>query len=113
LTLIVQGAASFGDWRNLRADALIVVAVTSAGGICLLAGVITPVASVLIVLVKIGFALSWLPETSTALSDGKLALLYLIAMSAAISLLGPGAFSLDAWLFGRREIIIPNPPRRS
>jgi hypothetical protein len=26
--------------------------------------------------------------------------------------LGPGAFSLDARLFGRREIIIPPAPRR-
>jgi hypothetical protein len=28
-------------------------------------------------------------------------------MSLALVLLGPGAFSLDARLFGRREIIIP------
>jgi hypothetical protein len=36
-------------------------------------------------------------------------------MSAALVLLGPGAFSLDARLFGRREIIIPEggrSPRR-
>jgi uncharacterized membrane protein YphA (DoxX/SURF4 family) len=31
----------------------------------------------------------------------------LAAISAALALLGPGAFSLDARLFGRREIIIP------
>jgi uncharacterized membrane protein YphA (DoxX/SURF4 family) len=39
----------------------------------------------------------------------------LAAISAALFLLGPGAFSLDARLFGRREIIIPegrHPPRR-
>jgi uncharacterized membrane protein YphA (DoxX/SURF4 family) len=33
--------------------------------------------------------------------------LNLASMSAALVLLGPGAFSLDARLFGRREIIIP------
>jgi hypothetical protein len=32
---------------------------------------------------------------------------HLAATSAALVLLGPGAFSLDARLFGRREIIIP------
>jgi hypothetical protein len=31
----------------------------------------------------------------------------LAAISVALVLLGPGSFSLDACLFGRREIIIP------
>jgi hypothetical protein len=31
-----------------------------------------------------------------------------MAVSTAIALLGPGAFSLDARLFGQREIIIPD-----
>ena len=31
-----------------------------------------------------------------------------IILAAAIALLGPGAFSVDARLFGRREILIPN-----
>jgi len=34
----------------------------------------------------------------------------LAVISAALVLLGPGAFSLDARLFGRREIIIPEGP---
>jgi uncharacterized membrane protein YphA (DoxX/SURF4 family) len=37
----------------------------------------------------------------------ELAAFNLAAISAALVLLGPGAFSLDARLFGRREIIIP------
>jgi uncharacterized membrane protein YphA (DoxX/SURF4 family) len=44
-----------------------------------------------------------------------LAAFNLAAISAALVLLGPGAFSLDARLFGRREIIIPEggrSPRR-
>jgi uncharacterized membrane protein YphA (DoxX/SURF4 family) len=36
-----------------------------------------------------------------------LAAFNLAVISAALVLLGPGAFSLDARLFGRREIIIP------
>jgi hypothetical protein len=35
-------------------------------------------------------------------------------MTIAIVFLGPGAFSLDAYLFGRRELIIPpssRPPK--
>ncbi len=34
-------------------------------------------------------------------------LTYGIVLSVALILLGPGAYSLDARLFGRREIIIP------
>jgi hypothetical protein len=31
----------------------------------------------------------------------------MIITAAALALLGPGAFSLDGRLFGRREIVIP------
>jgi hypothetical protein len=30
----------------------------------------------------------------------------------ALAMLGPGAHSIDAWLFGRREIVIADVPRR-
>jgi uncharacterized membrane protein YphA (DoxX/SURF4 family) len=37
----------------------------------------------------------------------------LVAADAlALAMLGPGALSIDAWLFGRREIVIPDVPRR-
>jgi uncharacterized membrane protein YphA (DoxX/SURF4 family) len=52
-------------------------------------------------------------ETNNHIST--LAAFNLAAISAALVLLGPGAFSLDARLFGRREIIIPEgrlSPRR-
>jgi hypothetical protein len=32
-------------------------------------------------------------------------------MAAALACLGPGAFSLDARRFGRREIVVPHIPR--
>ena len=34
------------------------------------------------------------------------------ADALALAMLGPGAHSIDAWLFGRREIVIPDEPRR-
>src|SRR5262249_386991 len=37
----------------------------------------------------------------------RLALVYLMAMAATLILTGPGAFSVDAQLFGRRQIVIP------
>ena len=41
------------------------------------------------------------------LFDEKLSAILAAIIAVAIVFLGPGAFSLDARLFGRREIIIP------
>jgi hypothetical protein len=41
------------------------------------------------------------------LLDSELATFFIVIMAAVIGLLGPVAFSVDARLFGRREIIIP------
>jgi hypothetical protein len=35
-----------------------------------------------------------------------------IVDAVALAVLGPGAYSVDAYLFGRREIIISNLPPR-
>jgi len=66
-------------------------------------GFMTPVASLLLVLSVLGIALSWIPAPPLA----SLAALLIVATALAIALLGPGAFSVDGHLFGRREIVIP------
>jgi len=75
-------------------------------------GCVTPVASLLVIVGGIGYALSWIPAPTPNILESKLVLANLIAMAAAILFVGPGAFSLDARLFGRREIFIPNPSIR-
>jgi uncharacterized membrane protein YphA (DoxX/SURF4 family) len=76
-------------------------------GALLVIGLLTPLAGALGALGSAGVALSWLPSPARAtLGAGGTGLLLAVVM-VAIALLGPGAISMDALLFGRREITIP------
>jgi uncharacterized membrane protein YphA (DoxX/SURF4 family) len=78
-----------------------------ASGVALTAGFLTPCAGLLAGICFLGIAISWFPTPSWGIHDAKLLALWMIITAAAIFLLGPGAFSLDGRLFGRREIVIP------
>ena len=67
-------------------------------------GFLTPIAAGASALVG---AAVWLWNPAWAASFIDLPSLSSIAVTIAILLLGPGAISLDAHLFGRRKIIIP------
>jgi uncharacterized membrane protein YphA (DoxX/SURF4 family) len=85
---------------------------TAAGGAVLLIGFLTPIASIVAGLGSAAIGLSW-ASPSADLFDARLWMVLLLTMSVSVLLVGPGAFSLDARLFGRREIIIPQPSRSS
>lgn len=76
-------------------------------GAALAAGFLTPLAGLLVGLCFLGIAFSWFPGPSWGLHEARLVAFGIIVTAAAIALLGPGAFSLDGRLFGRREIVIP------
>ena len=78
------------------------------GGAFLLAGLMTPLVAVLAAIGGVGIALSLTPLPLHDLFGSYLTIINLIVLSIAIVLLGPGAFSLDARMFGRREITIPS-----
>jgi uncharacterized membrane protein YphA (DoxX/SURF4 family) len=88
---------------------LSLVLITS--GAALAAGFFTPFAGLLVGLCFLGIALSWFPAPSWGLHDARLVAFGIIITTAALALLGPGAFSLDGRLFGRREIVIPRSSR--
>jgi uncharacterized membrane protein YphA (DoxX/SURF4 family) len=110
-TAIVQAALCFFSQGPDSWVAKIVSALSVAIGASLLLGIFTPIGSGLIALGSVGIALSWLPSPCPGAFHFNLSTIYIIVMAAAIIFLGPGAFSLDSRLFGRREIQIP--PRHS
>ncbi|HTB94187.1 MAG TPA: hypothetical protein VK728_15245 [Candidatus Sulfotelmatobacter sp.] len=86
---------------------LLIAVLLLMSGLFVLIGFLTPIFSPLACLECLGGALSWFPFPLSSFSCSKLAMAQLIAISAAIVLLGPGAFSIDARLFGWKEIVIP------
>jgi uncharacterized membrane protein YphA (DoxX/SURF4 family) len=102
IALFVQGTkcmgADPGVWCGLT---------VLTGGTLLTIGFLTPLAVVLVGLGAASIGLSWLPSCIPNFFDTRISILLAAAMLVAVLLLGPGAFSVDARLFGRREIIIP------
>lgn len=82
-------------------------AVLTVGGAALAIGVLTPLAGAVVSLCFLGVAVSWLPAPFSQLHDTAVLGFSVVIAALVIALLGPGAFSLDGYLFGRREIIIP------
>src|SRR5262245_37598294 len=71
--------------------------------LCLILGLLTPVASGV---VSVTASVSWFAAGASPLwTDGKAALL-VVVIATGLALLGPGAYSFDARLFGRREIVV-------
>jgi hypothetical protein len=90
---------------------LLGVSALASGGTLML-GLFTPAAGVAAGLSTIVIALGWISVPASSLLIDRTAALLVVADAAALALLGPGAISVDAYLFGRREIIIPHESHR-
>jgi uncharacterized membrane protein YphA (DoxX/SURF4 family) len=109
-SLALQGVACFGAephgfWTWALGPPAIGI------GVSLLIGFLTPVVGGVAALIEAGVAVSLLPPSIPNALGGAPATILVILMAAAVVLLGPGEFSLDARLFGRREIVIPQVSR--
>jgi hypothetical protein len=109
ITAAVRGAAYLADRSSLTLGMWAVGFLVVVSGALLLIGFLTPVACAL---TAVGSALSCIQGPTPLVLGAKLATCFVVIIATAIGLLGPGAFSLDSHLFGRREIIIPSRSRK-
>lgn len=108
LLLRVAGATSFivnatyAPWRVVESPALLLQVISLALGLLLLAGVWTPVVATLAALAAVVKGCS---------DPGSSRYWLVAAICAALALLGPGAWSIDARLFGWKRIDIDTEER--
>ena len=107
-----SAVAVYGGWSLWQhaepvTATLVIGTMAILSGVGLIAGCFTPGAAALASISTLLIAATWpRPLVDTLLMD-RLAVALVIVDAIALALLGPGAHSVDAYLFGRREIILP------
>jgi uncharacterized membrane protein YphA (DoxX/SURF4 family) len=109
-SIIVDCVFSILAGHNPLSSQSLLACVAILSGLLLLAGYLTPLAGILVALTSIGRMSSWFVFAGGNLFDSRTAIVLEITIAISLVFLGPGAFSLDARLYGRREIIIPRSP---
>jgi uncharacterized membrane protein YphA (DoxX/SURF4 family) len=106
MVLLVEGSFYIEE-ANPNPPSWFIGLLALAAGILLLIGFLTPIVGAIVTAGAAGVGFSLLPACTTSLFDSKISLIFGLTMLVTIVGLGPGAFSVDARVFGRREIIIP------
>jgi len=104
---IVLGISCLSSPAHRALSVWLVGAVLAASGVALLVGVVTVIASALLSLCVLSIALAWIPAPPLGSLGAPVIGVLLAVVALGIALIGPGAFSVDGYLFGRREIVIP------
>ena len=97
--VIHQGAVQISESQHASAMSAICVASAVAGAL-LLFGIWTPIVGSLLALLEIGMLVQGPSRSGDSILCAAIAL--------AIAMLGPGVWSVDAALFGRRRLEFPN-----
>ena len=106
VTATLDGVASFNSPEALTRLTVLVAALMALAGLVLIAGWYTPAGGALLATADLCRLLAIVPIPALQLLHGGPAILLRVAVALALVMLGPGAHSIDAYLFGRREILI-------
>jgi putative oxidoreductase len=94
------GLLSSPHWSGI-----VLRSIATAAGILVLAGFWTPIAGVVVAIIELWTAFSGVDSLRSSI--------VLAILGAALAMLGPGIRSVDARLYGRKRIDIPNRPGQS
>ena len=98
VSLIIHGLQTFQVGETPASLVLSLLAI--GDGALLLAGLWTPIAGFLVIAIAI--------EQTITHHENPYPAILLATIGAALALVGPGALSMDAWLFGWKKIDIGN-----
>lgn len=97
--LISRGVAATAAGAHTAAPVLQIVG--AASGLLILGGLWTPLVGVLAGIVEV-----WIAFTQSGTQG---AAIMLATLTISLAMIGPGAWSIDARLYGRKQIIPPEP----
>ena len=113
LLRVVVGASGAIEAGFNFTGAHVAVSVTTIAAVCVanaslavIIGFLTPLAGTLLCGAGMATMLMRIPSDALVLLDSRMATFEFVVMSAVLTILGPGMISVDARLFGRREIVV-------
>jgi putative oxidoreductase len=80
--------------------AVVPESIGAVAGVLLIAGLWTPITGTVVAILEA--SLAFLSPANAALP------VFLAVLGATLAMIGPGTWSLDAWVFGRKRIIPPD-----
>ena len=106
-TLVVHAFPALSESSDPNLTSLVLCLLALALSVALIAGILTRPAAISAAVLAASTTRVWVATSAIPSLLRNLLDINVIIIAVAIALLGPGAFSLDAVLFGRRRIIIP------